>query len=64
MVDPGLPLVELAGAEGPAPELTKRDVVPEIILPLGSAAAAERVVAEAQASTGATSKEDARTRSP
>ena len=33
IVDPGLPLVRQIDAESPAPVLTKRYVVPEVIVP-------------------------------
>ena len=58
IVDPGLPLVGQIDAESPALGLTKRYVVPEVILPLGSAAAYERAVAEAQPNTTVSPKED------
>ncbi|MGA7452590.1 MAG: NACHT domain-containing protein [Rhodoplanes sp.] len=60
IVDPGLPLVGQIGAETPAPELSRRYVVPEVILPLGSAAAEERVVTEPQENAPAASEGDTR----
>lgn len=59
IVDPGLPLVGQIGAESPAPELSKRYVVPEIILPLGSIASDERVAAESQQHSPPDIEEDA-----
>ena len=47
VVDPGLPLVGQIDAERPAPELLKRYVVPDVIVPLGSAAD-ERIDAQGQ----------------
>ncbi|RKE68010.1 NACHT domain-containing protein [Pseudorhodoplanes sinuspersici] len=50
IVDPGLPLVGQIGAETPSPELSKRYVLPEVILPLGLAAD-ERIPTEGPQAT-------------
>lgn len=60
IVDPGLPLVGQIGAETPAPELSRRYVIPEVILPPSSAAAEERVVIEPQENAPAASEGDTR----
>jgi hypothetical protein len=58
IVDPGLPLVGSGDAEIPAPELSKRYVVPEVILPVGVTAAEERAAAGAQPNRPVTPEED------